>query len=446
MKKIFLIATAIVLIIASIAIGRELKQSATTNVMVLMVNATDKSTGETGLSPTITISKGTGAFVSPSDGAVTERGSGYYAIALDGTDTSTLGDLVVNATASGADPVGRMFDVVVNFEVDTYSKVDTEIGTALTNIAGVQSYLDTYLDVVVSTRLAGTGVVGIHPSSVSVVNGTITEGDIDDVDDNNQTYLTVQETGGTGKFDIFFSFTSLTQTYDKVHFLGKYHGNPSHVVEIWLWNYTLSQWDKINSVTSRIQSTSEDQFLEFTIDGTVADYFNGTNPNITAEVKIYHSSNAVASHYLYIDMIGFGDMEIIYESPDNIGIEVIQEAVIDSTYGLAALQAEHVTAQVDLDNPSQYKATLSIKKNTALDNFTFLMVDSNGTPTTGLTVTAQRSIDGAAFGACANSVSEIGTGIYKINLSANDLNGDVITLKFTSAGARQRTYTVITAP
>jgi hypothetical protein len=89
---------------------------------------------------------------------------------------------------------------------------------------------------------------------------------------------------------------------------------------------------------------------------------------------------------------------------------------------------------------------LRINKNTALNNFSFLMVDSTDhvTPKTGLTVTAERSIDGAAFAACANAVAEVGNGVYKINLAATDLNGDVITLKFTAAGADQRTITIVT--
>lgn len=88
---------------------------------------------------------------------------------------------------------------------------------------------------------------------------------------------------------------------------------------------------------------------------------------------------------------------------------------------------------------------LFVKKNTALSNFTFVMTDSStNAPLAGLTVTATRSIDGAAFGACANSVTEISSGFYKINLAAADLNGTVIALRFTASGANDRTMTVIT--
>ena len=87
-----------------------------------------------------------------------------------------------------------------------------------------------------------------------------------------------------------------------------------------------------------------------------------------------------------------------------------------------------------------------ITKNVALANFTFLMVltSDHVTGGTGLTVTAERSIDGAAFAACANAVVEIATGLYKINLAATDLNGDVICLKFTAATADARILTIVT--
>ena len=89
--------------------------------------------------------------------------------------------------------------------------------------------------------------------------------------------------------------------------------------------------------------------------------------------------------------------------------------------------------------------TIFIKKNTALANFMFTMTDSTtNAPKTGLTVTATRSIDGAAFAACANSVSEVSSGWYKINLAATDVNGTVIALRFSATGANDRDLTIVT--
>lgn len=89
---------------------------------------------------------------------------------------------------------------------------------------------------------------------------------------------------------------------------------------------------------------------------------------------------------------------------------------------------------------------LFVKKNSALANFMFLMLDSTDhvTPKTGLTITSQVSIDGGAFAGTANSASEIGSGVYVINLAAADMNGTTIMLKFSSAGADTRYIEIVT--
>ena len=50
---------------------------------------------------------------------------------------------------------------------------------------------------------------------------------------------------------------------------------------------------------------------------------------------------------------------------------------------------------------------------------------TNHNPATGLTVTATRSIDGAAFasGTIAN-MTEVASGLYQCDLAAGDLNGN----------------------
>lgn len=91
---------------------------------------------------------------------------------------------------------------------------------------------------------------------------------------------------------------------------------------------------------------------------------------------------------------------------------------------------------------------MEVKKNQALANFAFLLVSSTDhvTPVSGLTVTSTRSIDGAAFSACANSAASLASGIYNINLAGSDLNGTVITFLFTATGADPRYITIVTQP
>jgi hypothetical protein len=99
----------------------QIKQSTATFLYVYLVDATDGHTPETGItSPTITTSKNGGAFSAPSDGTWTELSDGWYKMALDATDTDTLGPLAVNVAASGC----RSFTDVVEVVTDTIEDLD----------------------------------------------------------------------------------------------------------------------------------------------------------------------------------------------------------------------------------------------------------------------------------------------------------------------------------
>jgi hypothetical protein len=94
------------------------------------------------------------------------------------------------------------------------------------------------------------------------------------------------------------------------------------------------------------------------------------------------------------------------------------------------------------------QADLPVKltKNTAFTNFMFKMVDATDgyTAETGIAVTATRSLDGAAFAACANAATEVSNGWYKIDLDAADLNGDMVVLRFTGTGCRATEIFMVT--
>lgn len=97
---------------------REIKQGTAANVMVFMADEIDHSTGVTGLTLSVEISKDGGTFggISPT---VTERTYGWYNVALVAGDTDILGDLVVMAAAATADPAERTSNVVANIESDS---------------------------------------------------------------------------------------------------------------------------------------------------------------------------------------------------------------------------------------------------------------------------------------------------------------------------------------
>ena len=105
-----------------------------------------------------------------------------------------------------------------------------------------------------------------------------------------------------------------------------------------------------------------------------------------------------------------------------------------------------------LPNPERYipgmiSQPAGIQKGVALSNFEFLMVLSSDhvSPATGKTLTEEISKDGGAFAACSNDASEVGNGVYKIDLTALEMDADIITLKFTEGTCDQRTITIKTS-
>lgn len=100
-----------------------------------------------------------------------------------------------------------------------------------------------------------------------------------------------------------------------------------------------------------------------------------------------------------------------------------------------------------IDTNGRVKVQAGIIKNSAVANFTFLMVDATTRePLTGLTVTATRRLDGGAYAACANAVTEIANGMYTINLAASDTNGDKVDLRFAAATAEDLDICIFTTP
>lgn len=109
---------------------------------------------------------------------------------------------------------------------------------------------------------------------------------------------------------------------------------------------------------------------------------------------------------------------------------------MDSDVG--AMQADVVTASaLATDAVNEIRDGLLPTQNVAFPNLEFLFVSSGDhvTPATGATGTAvTRSIDGSAFGAGTGTLAEVGNGIYQYDASAADMNGGIITFRFTGTG------------
>lgn len=155
---------------------RKAKQSTAKNVMVLMVDSTDHITGKTGLTLTITASKDGGAFASISP-TVTERGNGWYSVALTASHTDTLGDLALHITGAAADPADMVLLVEARSVDDVLPTASyTAAPTAVVVAGAVRSELTTELariDVATSSRLATVGYTAPNNAGIIAIDARL---------------------------------------------------------------------------------------------------------------------------------------------------------------------------------------------------------------------------------------------------------------------------------
>lgn len=139
---------------------RELTQGTAANVMVFMTSSTDHVTGLAGLTLTVTASKDGAAFASVSP-AVTDRGSGWYNLALTTSHTDTLGDLCLHVTGTLADPSDLVCRVIAMNKADSVRAGLTALPSAAAGASGglplIGSSPLTNLDAAVSSRSTYAG-------------------------------------------------------------------------------------------------------------------------------------------------------------------------------------------------------------------------------------------------------------------------------------------------
>ena len=175
------------------------KQSTTDYpITFLMVDSADHVTGKTGLTPTVTISKNGGAFGAAS-GAVSEIANGWYKLAGHAGDRDTLGELLIHASASGADPADLQYCIVeydpfgfagdiVGADGDTLESLSDQLDTAQADLDNPSQYMADVSGLATAADLATVdGVVDaiktktdLLPADPAGVSDVPTSGDIAD--------------------------------------------------------------------------------------------------------------------------------------------------------------------------------------------------------------------------------------------------------------------------
>jgi hypothetical protein len=147
-------------------------QGTTPTVVFLLVDATDDETAETGLSPTVQISKNGGSFATVTN-SVTEIANGWYKVALTSTETNTAGDLIIRATGTGADE-WRDVRQVIDF---AGFKADVSALATAANLATLTGYVDTEVAAILAA--VDTEVAAIKAKTDNLPADPADDGDID---------------------------------------------------------------------------------------------------------------------------------------------------------------------------------------------------------------------------------------------------------------------------
>lgn len=111
---------------------------------------------------------------------------------------------------------------------------------------------------------------------------------------------------------------------------------------------------------------------------------------------------------------------------------------------IAGANVNTALAQLGVNVVSVVDAYIPVKKNVAIPKFTFYLELDAGGPATSKTVTVQVSKDGGSFGTVSDTVTEIGSGFYEVDLSATEMNADVVAFKATATATKQRNITFLT--
>ncbi len=113
----------------------------------------------------------------------------------------------------------------------------------------------------------------------------------------------------------------------------------------------------------------------------------------------------------------------------------------------AAIATDAIDADaLAADAVNEIARAIGVQTNTALSDIEFFMSLSSDhvSPATGLTVTGERSIDAAAFTGVSGTITEVSDGIYQFDADAADLNGSLITFRFSSGTADDTFLTIKT--
>ena len=357
---------------------------ATQPTIVIKVYLSDHVTPATGKTVAITISVNKAAFANPSVGATnaTEIGNGWYYYTPSTTDTGTIGPLIVLGTASGCDNSDQAYHV-----------------TKATN-RGMSAIPDTAATTNASLLTSGTGT-----DQLSVAAGKV-------LLQATQSGVTIPTVTTVGTLTTYTGNTP--QTGDSFARLGAPAGA------------------SISADIAAVKSETDTILTDVNTGGGAIYARLGAPAGASMSADIASVKTSVGSVTGAVGSV-----------TASVTIGAYASGQDPATLVLGATQATWVTAGTVGLSIAQAGGDGPV---VAIPNFEFFMSLSSDhfTAAIGKTITATRSTDGGAFVACSNSATEVGSGVYKIDLSITDLTfTSSLMLQFAASGCDSTFYSIL---
>jgi hypothetical protein len=194
-------------------------------------------------------------------------------------------------------------------------------------------------------------------------------------------------------------------------------------------NYTVLMVDSTDHVTGKTGAT-----LTITASKD-ASAFSSITPTVTELSSGWYELALTTAH---TDTLGDFAMHLTATGadPTDTRDQVVLSLPGEQDANLAAIKAK-------TDNlPS------AIVQNQALNNLHFRMYSTTGNPKTGLVdsnfTAKQVVLDGGSFATLSGTIAEVGHGFYRLNLTADELNGVVVSIRFSATGCLETAWTFTT--
>lgn len=388
------------------------------------------------------------------DGGFLHIGNGYYRIDLpDAACASGVNGVLVHGTVTGMVVIGTYIPLLA---VNPYDTVRMGL-TALPNVAsGSAGAIPTVGTGTAQINVSG-GRADANATYFGGAAGTFASGR-PEVNTTNIAGTTLPANGPIPFFGIVDMGTA--QSYDgatdKLRLRAAF--SSPDVVGCWVWVYSSTNGLHTRGIVTAWDNTNKDATIDTPVQdptGTllyvlVASPKSSTALPLASDVYKWNGTTIATpdtAGYPKVtikDGTGAGEIALTAGAVDTVGAVTGAVGSVTGAVGSVAGAVGSVTGNVggnvvgSVGSVTGGATAASLNatryaKNTASQKVYFTLVDSTDhvTRKTGITVTAQRSLDGAAFGSATGTVTEVGSGVYYLSTSTADINADDVVFRFT---------------